>query len=165
MSSNKFLLIFIFPQFNTLPNSLQSVSTISRNFYFMNVKLCSLLRQNRFVHTELQKCSTARRLYALQIYYLRGGGDEGDEKYGEGACMNPVHQRKSVESPVKKSTLDFCIKARKKMMNRAGKKLKRKWIGGAPIPETILRKAKHEVKAIESRDMRQQDRIPTEKVS
>jgi hypothetical protein len=62
-----------------------------------------------------------------------------------GGCNQPEQPSASIRSSAKRSrhspkdALESRIRARKKLTNRVGRKLKRQWIGGAPMPKERLR--------------------------
>ena len=75
----------------------------------------------------------------------------------------------ALHQPIPKAAIDFRIRTRKKITNKAGKLLKRKWIGGAPIPKAQLRQEEElrraEKNAAYARvDFQQDERLPTAKV-
>ena len=96
---------------------------------------------------------------------LRGGG-KAEAESPRASHLGPDD---ALNQPIPKADIDFRIRARKKMTNKAGKQLKRRWIGGEPIPKAQLRQEeasrRAEKNAAYARFDHQEDgRLPTAKV-
>jgi hypothetical protein len=101
----------------------------------------------------------------LNHHILRGGGHD-DADSPRASHLGPDD---AFSQPIPKAAIDFRIRARKKMTNKAGKQLKRRWIGGAPIPKAQLRQEEASRRAEKNAayarfDVKDDERLPTAKV-
>ena len=106
--------------------------------------------------------STEYSMESLQVFRLRGGS--ADQKTDIiGKSSKAISSQKRSKQP-NQSSFEIGVKAGKKLLNRAGKQLKRKWIGGAPVPRSKLHRITATRNRVEPTDVHK-ERLPTEKVA
>jgi hypothetical protein len=111
---------------------------------------------------ELSSFDAHSTLTHLQLHRLRGGGSVPEKERSNLRGPAPT-ANKSNRRPTLQSKIEYGIRAGKKLLNSAGRQLKRKWIGGSPMPRSKL----HQVAKQRSKEPTSgpdEGRVPTEKV-
>jgi hypothetical protein len=121
-----------------------------------SVSLMNDVKKNAFI--------LSKGVYSSHLR-LRGGG-MADHESPSASRLGPED---ALHQPIPKAAIDFRIRARKKLTNKVGKQLKRRWIGGAPIPKAQLRQEEESRRAEKNAayarfDHQEDERLPTAKV-